>query len=140
MTGEGDSDGVVPSRIVTRRIYEAAHEDDGYRLLVDRVWPRGMRRERAAIDEWAKDVAPSSELRRWFGHRPDRFDAFAERYLEELAAVEPRLHELIARAAPGRLTLLFAARETRYNHAVVLAARLRDLAAGDGRPPKGAGE
>jgi uncharacterized protein YeaO (DUF488 family) len=70
-----------------RRVYEAPADDDGYRVLVDRLWPRGLSRSRARLDEWAKDVAPSADLRRWYGHDPDKFDEFARRYRGELDAM-----------------------------------------------------
>jgi uncharacterized protein YeaO (DUF488 family) len=109
----------------TRRAYEPAAPADGYRVLVDRLWPRGVGKEEAHLDEWAKELAPSPELRRWFGHDPARFDEFRRRYREELGAREETLRELRARARDGTLTLVYGARDTEHNGAVVLAELLR---------------
>jgi uncharacterized protein YeaO (DUF488 family) len=111
--------------IRVRRAYEPPEADDGRRVLVDRLWPRGLRREGAQIDEWAKELAPSNELRRWFGHRPERFDTFRARYEQELDAQADACDALLARAGDGPLTLLYGARDERHNNAVVLADVLR---------------
>lgn len=108
-----------------KRAYDAAAAGDGYRVLIDRLWPRGVSRERAAIDEWARELAPSGELRRWFGHEPARFAEFRSRYLAELAGQQGKLDELRARAREAPLTLVYGARDTEHNDAVVLAALLR---------------
>ena len=108
-----------------KRAYEPALASDGYRVLIDRLWPRGVSREQARLDEWARELAPSSELRRWFGHDPARFDEFRRRYAEELAAHEIKLRELRRRARDGTLTLVYGARDTEHNDAVVLAEILR---------------
>ncbi len=108
-----------------KRAYEAAEATDGYRVLVDRLWPRGVSKEKAQLDEWARELAPSSELRTWFGHDPARFDEFRRRYLEELAAHGDKLAELRERASEARLTLVYAARDSEHNDAVVLADVLR---------------
>ncbi|HEY7346407.1 MAG TPA: DUF488 family protein [Gaiella sp.] len=108
-----------------KRAYEPAEAADGYRVLVDRLWPRGISKERARLDEWARELAPSSELRRWFGHDPGRFDEFRRRYLLELAAHGDELAELRKRASAGTLTLVYAARDGEHNDAVVLADALR---------------
>lgn len=113
------------TRVQLRRAYEPAEPSDGYRVLVDRLWPRGLKREEAQLDEWAHELAPSAELRRWFGHDPTRFDEFRRRYLDELAGQEEKLRELRRRAAKGTLTLVYAARDTEHNNAVVLAEALR---------------
>ena len=107
----------------TKRVYEPPAKNDGYRVLVDRVWPRGLSRERAALDEWARELAPSAELRKWFGHKPERFDEFRRRYREELRAHQDELDAL--RKRKGAVTLLFGARDSEHNNAVVLAAVLR---------------
>jgi uncharacterized protein YeaO (DUF488 family) len=112
--------------IQVKRIYEPVGQDDGFRVLVDRLWPRGISKERAQIDQWAKDIAPSAELRKQFNHVPERFDAFAESYLDELAGMQPALDELRARAAGGTVTLLYAARNEQQNHARILAEALRE--------------
>ena len=103
-----------PGDIVIRRIYEEPGAADGYRALIDRLWPRGVSRQRAALDVWARDLAPSTALRTWYGHDPKRFAEFARRYRAELRE----------RASKGRVTLLTATREERINHAVVLRALL----------------
>ena len=108
-----------------KRAYEPAGAADGYRVLVDRLWPRGVSKEKAQLDEWARELAPSSELRTWFGHDPARFDEFRRRYLEELAAHGDKLAELRERASEGTLTLVYAARDSEHNDAVVLADVLR---------------
>jgi uncharacterized protein YeaO (DUF488 family) len=108
-----------------KRAYEPAEPDDGYRFLIDRLWPRGIARRRAEIDEWDRELAPSAELRRWFGHDPERFAEFRRRYLEELRDQRPALAELRRRARQGRLTLVYGARDSEHNDAVVLAEVLR---------------
>jgi uncharacterized protein YeaO (DUF488 family) len=106
--------------IVTKRVYEPAAEADGLRVLVDRLWPRGLRKEAATLDAWNKDIAPSTELRKWFDHKADRFDTFALRYEAELAT-NPAVGDLLKTAGKGRLTLLYAAHDPVINHATVLA-------------------
>jgi uncharacterized protein YeaO (DUF488 family) len=108
-----------------KRAYEDVAPDDGYRVLIDRIWPRGVSREEAHLDEWARELAPSSDLRRWFGHEPARFEEFRRRYGDELAAREDKLRELRRRAREGTLTLVYGARDTEHNDAVVLAEILR---------------
>jgi len=110
-----------------KRAYEPASGGDGHRVLVERLWPRGLRKADAHIDEWRKDVAPSHELRRWFGHDPERFDEFRERYERELRSAPARaaLTQLARRAARGAVTLVYAAHDERHNSAVVLAQHLR---------------
>jgi uncharacterized protein YeaO (DUF488 family) len=102
-----------------KRAYEAPSPDDGRRILVDRLWPRGVTKEEARIDEWVKAVAPSAELRRWFGHRPDRWPEFRERYKTELAG-NPAFAELRDLVAAGPATLVYAAKDEAHNNAVVL--------------------
>jgi uncharacterized protein YeaO (DUF488 family) len=108
-----------------KRIYEPPDAGDGYRVLVDRLWPRGVSRERARLDQWARELAPSDELRRWFGHDPARFNEFRSRYLTELRGHAEEVAELRQRASSGPLTLLYAARDEQHNEAVVLAELLR---------------
>jgi uncharacterized protein YeaO (DUF488 family) len=108
-----------------KRVYEQPEPSDGTRVLVERLWPRGLTKERAQVDLWLKEIAPSNELRRWFGHIPERFTEFRRRYEAELASEEEqtslkRLHTL---AQQGPITLVFAAHDTQHNNAVVL----RDL-------------
>lgn len=113
----------MPVRV--KRVYEQPADADGYRVLVDRLWPRGVSREGAHLDEWARDLAPSSELRRWFGHDPGRFAEFRRRYLAELEHREEQVRELRRRARRGTVTLVYSARDTEHNDAVVLAELLR---------------
>jgi uncharacterized protein YeaO (DUF488 family) len=110
----------------TKRIYDPAEPDDGYRVLIDHIWPRGVSRERARLDDWARDLAPSDELRKWFDHVPARFAEFRARYRDELADQSARLAELRARAASGPLTIVYAARDREHNNAAVLSELLRD--------------
>jgi uncharacterized protein YeaO (DUF488 family) len=95
-------------------------------VLIDHVWPRGVSRDALRLDEWARELAPSDELRRWFGHDPERFEAFRARYRDELAAHQGKLNELRAHARAGGLTIVYAARDREHNNAVVLAELLRD--------------
>jgi uncharacterized protein YeaO (DUF488 family) len=111
--------------IRVKRIYDEADPGDGYRVLVDRMWPRGISRERARLDAWMRELAPSDELRRWFGHDPGRFDEFRSRYRDELAAQPADVKELRKHAQAGPLTVLYAARDREHNNAVVLAEVLR---------------
>jgi uncharacterized protein YeaO (DUF488 family) len=108
-----------------KRVYEPAKHSDGYRVLIDRLWPRGVSHERAALDAWEPELAPSTELRTWFGHDPDRFEEFRQRYADELRWQRPRLTELRRQARDGTLTLVFSARDTEHNDAVVLAEVVR---------------
>ena len=108
-----------------KRAYEPAGASDGYRVLIDRLWPRGVSRTQAKLDEWERELPPSTELRRWFGHEPGRFEEFRRRYIEELGGHRPRLAELRRRAHDGTLTLVYSARDTDHNDAVVLAEVLR---------------
>lgn len=107
-------------QIRLRRAYEPPGPQDGTRVLVDRVWPRGISKERAAIDEWLKDVAPSKELRQWFGHDPAKWEEFVGRYHRELAQGSEALERLRALTREGRVTLVYGARDERHNNAVAL--------------------
>ncbi|RXS79238.1 DUF488 domain-containing protein [Streptomyces sp. TM32] len=111
-----------------RRVYEAPEPADGARVLVDRLWPRGLSKEDARLTEWCKDVAPSTELRRWYGHQGERFARFAERYRAELAqeGAQRALERLRERAAEGPLTLLTATKDVPSSHAAVLAEVLQE--------------
>jgi uncharacterized protein YeaO (DUF488 family) len=110
----------------TKRIYDPAEPGDGYRILVDRVWPRGVSREAARLDEWAKDLAPTTELRKWFAHDPARFGEFRTRYRAELGERGEEIERLRALARSRSLTILYAARDCDHNNAVVLAELVRD--------------
>lgn len=108
------------TKFVTKRVYEPAEASDGYRVLVDRLWPRGVSKERAALDEWAKELAPSTELRQWFGHAPEKFPEFTKRYEAELAA-NPALQTCLAKwHKHPKVTLLYGARDETNNEAAVL--------------------
>jgi uncharacterized protein YeaO (DUF488 family) len=109
-----------------RRVYDEPDAGDGYRVLIDHVWPRGISKERAQLDEWARELAPSDELRKWFDHVPERFAEFRSRYRDELAAYREQVEELRRRARSGPLTIVYAARDTEHNNAVVLAELIRD--------------
>ncbi len=108
-----------------KRAYEPPVAADGYRVLIDRLWPRGLTRERAKLDAWERELPPSTALRQWFGHDPRRFDEFRRRYVEELRGKRPRLAALRRRARDGTLTLVYSARDAEHNDAVVLAEVLR---------------
>jgi len=117
-------------QIFLRRVYDDPAPDGGLRVLVDRIWPRGLTKDAAHLDEWMKDVAPSTPLRRWYGHRPERFSEFRRRYLAELTDPQPaaamdRLRKL---ARTRRITLLTATSDLDHSQAAVLAEQLRDAA------------
>jgi uncharacterized protein YeaO (DUF488 family) len=114
-----------PMTIRLKRVYDPASPTDGLRILVDRLWPRGMKKEDAALDRWERDVAPSNELRKEFGHHHSRWDEFKARYFAELEASPEPLERLAGEARKGTVTLLFAARDTEKNNAVALAEYLR---------------
>ena len=116
-------------RIEIKRIYEPAAEGDGRRVLVDRLWPRGVSKQSARLDEWLKDAAPSPELRTWFGHREENFERFSELYRVELGADPEKkaaVKHLLEVAKEGKLTLLYAARDGTANHAAVLREVLEE--------------
>ena len=117
----------MPPDVQVRRVYDEPEPQDGARVLVDRLWPRGLRKDAAQLDEWAKDVAPSTDLRKWYAHDPAKFAEFSRRYTAELATGAPRaaLDELAARAAAGPVTLLTATRDAAHSEAAVLAGLLR---------------
>ena len=115
----------APNGLAIKRIYDPPERRDGFRVLVDRLWPRGLSRERAAIDAWLTELAPSTALRRWFHHDPARWTEFRRRYRAELHAQTQQLQALRTRAAKQRVTLLYGARDERINHAIVLRDLLR---------------
>ncbi|HEV7932188.1 MAG TPA: DUF488 family protein [Actinomadura sp.] len=130
-----------PAEVRLRRVYEVPSQGDGTRVLVDRIWPRGLSREAAGLDHWDKEVAPSPALRRWYGHRAEMFPEFRRRFLVELCEPERaralgRLREL---AGSGGVTLLTATRDIEHSHAAVLAEVLRSPAGEAERPPAGPG-
>ena len=124
-TEQGDA---AKQTLRIKRVYDAPAEEDGFRVLVDRLWPRGLSRERVKFDEWIRELSPTPSLRRWFSHAPERFDYFRERYLAQLDDGEgnaERAAALLRQAEKGRVTLLYGAKDPVHNHAVVLAEWLR---------------
>lgn len=112
--------------IQIKRVYDAPTDEDGFRVLVDRLWPRGISKQQAVLDLWLKEVAPTPELRTWFSHDPAKFQAFTKRYLDELVQ-NPAIPALIQAAQQhSTLTLLYAAKDPAHNHAVVLQQFLTD--------------
>ena len=112
-------------QIHIKRVYDSPAPTDGIRVLVDRLWPRGLKKKDAAIDVWAKDLAPSSELRRWFAHEDEKFEEFTRRYRLELEKAADAINKLIASGKGRTLTLVYAAKNAKSNNAVVLQARLK---------------
>jgi uncharacterized protein YeaO (DUF488 family) len=112
-----------------KRVYEKRDSGDGKRILVDRLWPRGLTREEAAIYEWMKDLAPSDELRKWFGHEPEKWAEFRQKYTQELNAPDKvrLLDKLASMARGGNVTLVYAARDTEHNNAQVLEEILQSV-------------
>ncbi len=110
--------------IQVKRIYEQSSKTDGYRVLVERLWPRGMTKEKANIDLWLKEIAPSPQLRRWYSHDPGRWDEFQKRYLEELVLAPNPVDQLRQLSKQGALTLVYAARDEQHNSTIVLKAFL----------------
>jgi uncharacterized protein YeaO (DUF488 family) len=107
-------------QIRVKRVYEPPAPDDGARILIDRLWPRGLKKADAAVDHWLKEIAPSTELRRWFGHEAERWPEFRRRYRKELQRHKAALDDLRARAKGSSITLVYAARDELHNDAVVL--------------------
>ena len=114
-----------------KRAYEDADSDDGLRYLVDRIWPRGVSKENAQLDGWLKDIAPSNDLRKWFGHDPERWQEFHRRYTAELKVHHDILVKLAETARQQRITLVFGARDEQHNQAVVIRDYLTTLARAD---------
>jgi uncharacterized protein YeaO (DUF488 family) len=114
-------------RFQLKRAYEAPADTDGMRILVDRLWPRGLSKAKAKIDFWAKDVAPSNELRHWYQHEPEKWPEFRRKYLAELKRNPGPVQELIAKIGNGNATLLFGSKEARLNNAAVLKDYLKTL-------------
>lgn len=110
-----------------KRIYDPSSEVDGYRILIDRLWPRGITKEDVKLTHWVKDIAPSHELRKWFGHKPERFAEFRDKYLMELQSNEQQsraVEQIITLTTNNRVTLLYAAKDPIHNHARVLLEEL----------------
>ena len=114
------AEGLSKIAIRVKRIYEPSSRADGVRILIDRLWPRGIKKEDVHIDQWLKELAPSTQLRKWFGHRLERWDEFRQRYTIELGLQTTKLRELRSLARSGPVTLLFSAHDTEHNDAVVL--------------------
>ena len=112
-----------------RRVYEPPGKDEGFRILVDRIWPRGLRKDALDYDLWAKELAPTPELRKWFGHAPQRWKEFQEKYAGELNTPETkeRMKTIVQQAGKHKITLLYGARDRDHNHALILADALRKL-------------
>jgi len=110
--------------IQLKRVYDAASKQDGRRILIDRIWPRGIKKEDAALDLWLKAVAPSTALRKWFGHDPRKWAEFQRRYRAELDAMSDELEPLRGALRKGRVTLVYGARDTTHNNAVALKSYL----------------
>ncbi len=115
---------IPAGHVQVKRAYEAPAPDDGTRILIDRLWPRGIKKEALALDQWDKELAPSTELRQWFGHDPARWAEFQVRYAEELLAHAPALDTLRRLARKGRITLVYGAHDEAHNNAVALREML----------------
>lgn len=118
----------MPGRLCIKRVYDPPSADDGARVLVDRIWPRGVSRDEAQLTAWLKDLAPTTALRQWFGHDPARFEEFQSRYRAELEQKGGGLAKLRALAERGKVTLVYAAKDEAHNNAVVLADYLKGKA------------
>ena len=108
-----------------KRVYEKPEKEDGFRILVDRLWPRGLTKEKAGIDLWLKEIAPSTELRKWFGHDPEKWEEFKKRYLLELKENEEPMDRLRKQMKKENVTLVYAARDETHNEALVLLSELK---------------
>lgn len=121
---------MMKPELLIKRAYEPAARGDGYRVLVDRLWPRGLTKQALSVDEWSKDLAPTTELRQWFHADTARWTEFQKRYRAELSSAEQkqRLRELLKKAGPGPLTLVYGAKDPERNHALVLRGVLMKVA------------
>jgi uncharacterized protein YeaO (DUF488 family) len=115
--------------IMIKRVYDPVSEEDGERILVDRLWPRGVTKEAARVSSWMKEIGPTTELRKWFGHDPSRWDEFQRRYTRELQTRDHRalLEDLAARSRRGVVTLVFGAKDQEHTHAIVLKNIITDI-------------
>jgi uncharacterized protein YeaO (DUF488 family) len=134
-----DVTGGRPAMVRIKRTYEPPTRGDGLRILVERLWPRGMKKEALAADAWMKDVAPSTELRKWFDHRPERWEEFRRRYRDELNANPSAWNPILDASRRRTVTLLYSAHDTRHNGAVVLRAYLMRRQVRPSRPGKRGG-
>jgi uncharacterized protein YeaO (DUF488 family) len=112
--------------IKTKRVYESPSPEDGLRILVDRLWPRGLSKEQAHVNSWYKEIAPSNELRTWFGHKPELFKEFSKKYTDELKNQKSILSKIKELAQKEQITLLYSAKDTKYNNAIVLKKILEE--------------
>lgn len=122
------------SNIFLKRMYEPFDESDGCRILVDRIWPRGISKESAKLEHWFKEIAPSPDLRKWFCHKPELFEEFRERYIHELRTDEQKLNlieQILEKAGKEQVTLLYGAKDPVYNHGVVLFEELMNRIKGE---------
>lgn len=115
-----------------KRIYDKPANRDGHRVLIDRLWPRGIKKDDARLDDWAKDIAPSDELRKWFDHDPNKWPAFKKKYAAQLKGQHEALKAIVKAVPSNTLTLLYAAKDEKHNHAIVLQAYLQDHIDKDG--------
>jgi uncharacterized protein YeaO (DUF488 family) len=115
-----------------KRIYEQSSENDGFRILVDRLWPRGISKDKANVDLWLKDIAPSTELRKWFAHKEERWEEFKKRYFSELENKTELLDTIIEKAGSGSVTLLYSAKNYTFNNAVALVEYIETLVTKEG--------
>lgn len=120
--------GVVNKMIKIKRIYDQPAKEDGFRILVDRLWPRGISKEKAKVDLWLREIAPSNDLRKWFSHDPKKWEDFKIRYERELKGKQELLHKIKeAEKEKGIVTILYSARDKEHNNAVVLNAILKNM-------------
>lgn len=115
-----------PWTIKIKRIYDHPSDNDGYRILVDRLWPRGVSKEEANLDEWMKEIAPSGDLREWYDHDPEKFEEFRLRYFKELEEKQELVKRVFDKANESKITLLYAAKDKKHNNAVVLKEYLQN--------------
>lgn len=115
------------THIKLKRIYEKPSADDGFRVLVDRLWPRGISKEKAKVQDWEKDLAPSNELRKWFNHQPERWESFTEKYWAELLKNNPGKDFLEKNRTQKTITLIFAGKDTEHSHTIILKEYLEQL-------------
>lgn len=125
MTGGGNSFDVMSKNIAIKRVYEKAEKADGFRVLVDRLWPRGLSKEKANVDLWLKEISPSTALRKWFNHDPEKWKEFQKKYNAELKDHKEELQILKQKIAEGKVTLVYGAKDEIHNDAVVLRDLLR---------------
>ncbi|SEL26285.1 DUF488 domain-containing protein [Nitrosovibrio tenuis] len=120
---------IKAANVKLKRAYDPPESADGVRILVDRLWPRGVKKDNAAIDQWMKEVAPSADLRKWFGHDPERWDEFYERYAKEVSQQPDQLQKLRELARKGPITLVYSAHDEAHNNAIAL----KDMILGRGK-------